>query len=446
MKSKMRIKKFFSKNKICDYMFNLCYQCVISFFFFIFICNNSFSQTSHTKIVESWDKLLLVDDREKNFRLPSFLDDLSKNVFLDEENALSGWVYEKAPDYDYNIAAGVLTFSNQNSLLIWLISLNEEKTSCVFSKELDSWGLAITNLTINFDSNQTFSIRINDNKYVDVPDIQIKILFSKLKYDKPDTEKEKISLDIWERLQKLLEDKLLFDNGFSDYEQLATVISDDKKVKICTWNIENKSGEHFFYGGLVINTSSKPIVYELKDEKKSIKNHRETVLTPDKWYGCIYYDIIENQYKGNTYYTLIGFNGNNAFTQIKLIDILTFSEKDNSTPKFGISMFTNQYKNNRRLIFEYGKNTTMMLRYDANVKMIVMDNLSPSEPYYKNDFRFYGPDFSHNGLKFDKGEWIFMDDIDLRNSKSFSNEDLQEKVRKREINKTRKRESLRFND
>jgi len=56
-----------------------------------------------------------------------------------------------------------------------------------------------------------------------------------------------------------------------------------------------------------------------------------------------------------------------------------------------------------------------MLRYDAKMKMIVMDNLSPSDSFFKNDFRYYGPDFSHNGFKFEKGKWVYHSDIDLRN-------------------------------
>jgi hypothetical protein len=50
--------------------------------------------------------------------------------------------------------------------------------------------------------------------------------------------------------------------------------------------------------------------------------------------------------------------------------------------------------------------------------MIVMDNLVPSDPNYKGVFRFYGPDFSYNGYKFEKGKWVLYNNIDLRNPKS----------------------------
>jgi len=391
---------------------------IVIFLFFVIISIGGFSQASQSKISETWDELLLANDREKNFRLPAFLDLLSENDFKNDDKIPAGWIYENPADTDYHFLAGILPFRIQNSLLIWLVSLKDETESWVFCNELDFLELTEAKITFNFDSNQTFSILINDVKYVDVPDIQIKILFSKLKYDIPDNEKDILSRKIWERLEKLLENKLLFDNDFSHFERLATVISADKKVKICTWNVEYSSGEHFFYGGLAINTSSNPIVYELKDKRKSAENPLQSVMTPDNWYGCIYYDIIENRYEKNTYYTLIGFSGNNAFSQIKLVDILTFSDNEKPNPKFGLNMFTDRYKNNRRLIFEYGKNTTMMLRYDSNFNMIVIDNLSPSAPQFYNDFRYYGPDLSYNGLRFDKGKWIYEDEIDFKDNKN----------------------------
>ena len=385
------------------------------FLLLFFAIGKVFSQTPQSRVSEIWEKLLYSDDYEKNYRLPSFLDVLSENVFMNNENVPFGWIYEKMPETDYHFLSGILPFSHQNSLLIWILSSEEENKNYIFTKELDISFIPDINLSVVFESDQALSIYNNDKKYVEIPDIQVKILFSKLRYDIPDSEKEEISRKIWERLQKLLEDKLLSDNDFSNFERLSTVISADKKVKICTWNIEYSNGEHFFYGGLVINNSSNPKVFELKDERKSINNPLESVLTYENWWGCIYYNIIENKYKETTYYTLIGYNGNNAFSQIKLVDILTFTDNQNPVPKFGMILFTDKYKNNQRLIFEYSKNATMILRYDSNVNMIVMDNLSPTSPFFQNDFRFYGPDFSYNGLKFDNGKWVYFDDIDLRN-------------------------------
>jgi hypothetical protein len=373
------------------------------------------SQVSLEKISEKWEELLLSDDSKKNYLFPHFLEISAKRVYCGCDTPLTDWISKENSGSENLVLAGILPFSNQNSILVWMISSEKEKKTWTYYKELDFFGGSEFVIDIEFGSDNDMSILINKKRYVAIPDIRMRILFSRLTPEISDMEKYEISDEIWGRLNKLLENKLLFDNNFSDYSQLSTVISSNKKVKICTWNIEYDSGEQYFFGGLVVNTKSKMEVYKLVDSRKSIRNQMYEVLKPEKWYGCIYYGIIENKFKGDVFYTLLGFNGNNAFTQIKLIDILTFSDKENSSPKFGATVFDDRYKKNCRMVYEYGKNVTMMLRYDINLKMIVMDNLVSSNSFFQNDFRFYGPDLSHNGLKFENGKWIFYSDIELRN-------------------------------
>jgi hypothetical protein len=57
----------------------------------------------------------------------------------------------------------------------------------------------------------------------------------------------------------------------------------------------------------------------------------------------------------------------------------------------------------------------MMLRYNERTEMIVMDHLSPIDPAYQDDRGNYGPDFSHDALEFQKGKWVLLENIELRN-------------------------------
>src|SRR5690606_35454288 len=70
----------------------------------------------------------------------------------------------------------------------------------------------------------------------------------------------------------------------------------------------------------------------------------------------------------------------------------------------------------KRLIFEYSAKVSMMLRYDTNQGMIVMDNLAPVNSLFAGDPRHYGPDFTHNALKFEKGRWVFHSDVIVTNA------------------------------
>jgi len=49
--------------------------------------------------------------------------------------------------------------------------------------------------------------------------------------------------------------------------------------------------------------------------------------------------------------------------------------------------------------------------------MIVFDHLSPSKPSLVGVYEFYGPDFSYDGYKFEKGMLELYPDIDIRNIK-----------------------------
>ena len=110
---------------------------------------------------------------------------------------------------------------------------------------------------------------------------------------------------------------------------------------------------------------------------------------------------------------MLGWDGNDDFTTKKIIDVVTFS--NNSKPKFG-SEFKLEEKSQKRMIFEYNAQAQMLLQYNEIMKMIVFDHLSPSNPKFEGNFRYYGPDFSYDGFYFDDGVWIYKPDIDFRST------------------------------
>jgi hypothetical protein len=54
------------------------------------------------------------------------------------------------------------------------------------------------------------------------------------------------------------------------------------------------------------------------------------------------------------------------------------------------------------------------LRYDPDLDLIAFDHLVPFHPVYHNNFEFYGPDGSFDGLEFSNGTWTLKEDIDAR--------------------------------
>lgn len=248
-------------------------------------------------------------------------------------------------------------------------------------------------------------------------DLYTKCLFEEMALSKNNIEKETINAEILSRMELLWKEPTLFEDPFKELNRMSTLLSNDKKVKICTWNIEHSNATHTFYGAVITQKESGTIsVFPLLDKTKELKNPDRLTLNHKKWFGAIYFDIIETKYKKQTYYTLIGFKGNSELTKMKLLETLTILPS--GEPRFGSSILAKGPGFMPRLIFEYSAGTNMMMRYNPDHKMIVVDNLSPSEPMFKDVYRFYGPDFSYNGYKFEKGKWVIYPDIDIRNPKT----------------------------
>ena len=208
-----------------------------------------------------------------------------------------------------------------------------------------------------------------------------------------------------------------FINPIDSVKNIGLIKSPNDQLIIYTWNIPFNDGTHKYFGYIhYYNKRSKEYkLYALNDRSEDIKNPEFSVLSNTNWYGLLYYKIIENKYKNHYYYTLLSSDLNNILTKKKIIDVLQLDEND--LPVFGAKVFSNLPRNTR-IIFEYNARANMTLTFDETLKMIVYDHLSPSKPSLNGVFEFYGPDFSYDAYKFEKGRWEFKSDIDARNNRN----------------------------
>ncbi|MBS2097744.1 hypothetical protein [Carboxylicivirga linearis] len=265
--------------------------------------------------------------------------------------------------------------------------------------------------------NQFYNLTISNHAgrvYVTTEDLLTNCWFENLFIQESDAAKDSINSILLGRLNKLWKNPGLFESELTGLNRMKTILSDDKKVKISTYNIEKEGFKHEFYGAVLTKTQGVVKVYNLTDASDDIRSPERASLNEKKWYGAIYLDIIEAKYKDKTYYTLIGYKGHDEFVKTRLLDVLIIQ---NNRLRFGVPVFKEDRLTRNRMIYQYSAGATMMMRYDDKMKMIVMDNLVPTESFYKGVYRFYGPDFSYNGFKFQKGHWEFIEEIDLRNPK-----------------------------
>ena len=174
----------------------------------------------------------------------------------------------------------------------------------------------------------------------------------------------------------------------------------------------NNDGSYRFYGAIQLNNPLKLQLYPLEDYSPLLKNPEDSVTDNTKWYGAQYYKMI--QVNGlNPYYVLLGWKGFTERSTKKVIETLSFK---NGKVQFGSPVFIGNGKTRRRVIFEYTRQASMLLRCIPEQSLIVFDHLSPPEPKLKGHFDTYGPDLTYSGYKLNPaGHWVFVDNLDMRN-------------------------------
>jgi len=240
----------------------------------------------------------------------------------------------------------------------------------------------------------------------------------------------------------------------------------DKYFKIYTWCLPLQSGKYENFG-IILVKSSKTGTYkqfDLRDVSTELETPEKHILRKGVWYGAVYYQIIETKFQGEKVYTLIGWNGWNGLTQQKIIEILTFTSRDE--PVFGKIMFRGRgYFGKKRLIFEYGDQIVMKVRYEnhdyriiskkeyrsrnkprnqitsndamqaeknktkekiKNAPMIVFDELVPMRPELEGQYQYYYPlSAVGNAFYYDNGRWNFRK-LDLSKEYKNNEKDIKE--------------------
>lgn len=271
--------------------------------------------------------------------------------------------------------------------------------------------------------------------------LQTEVFYSKKEEDRLKANKEFIKL-----IEAIAQDKRALDFPFDSLHDISTLAPKDKKFKLITWNIQKEDESHLFFGFLMVNNSRRVkkgfmkhedvINYEyfkLVDKSGSITNPETHIGTPDKWFGMLYYELIEQ----GDYYTLLGWDGNSKLVTRKFIDALYF--KSDGTPVFGKDIFRFPRKNPKRMMFEYSSDVTMSLKFNDKTGSIVYSHLGPREEgeVLQGLPQYYGPDGSFDALYFKKGKWILFEDADVRNGKSKKDKDYNDPTKVNTTDKTK---------
>jgi hypothetical protein len=240
----------------------------------------------------------------------------------------------------------------------------------------------------------------------------INLYSDSLKKVPEDSSRMLLNLKIVDIVKTIIKDITSFNIRLDSLKHVGRIISTDNTFSLITWNVPLNDGTHKFFGFVQLNPGKDSIckIFELKDNSGNFKdNIGDASFGCSNWYGALYYEIIPCKAGSETVYTLLGMHYNDLFTNRKIIESMYFNET--GSPMFGAPIYFYNGHKQSRIVFDYSISASMMLRFDNRLNMIVFDHLAPPSPLYSGNFKYYGPDFSVDGLKFENGKWAYYPNV-----------------------------------
>lgn len=212
---------------------------------------------------------------------------------------------------------------------------------------------------------------------------------------------------------RALRTKNSFNHPFDSIINISKLYAPDSSFKIFTWQLminENTIRQH---GAIQMKTADGSFkAFPLIDRSDITINQTDTISDNNGWMGAVYYKIIQKEYNGETFYTLLGFDENNIKSDKKIMDILQFV---NGKPVFGNKLFvfenSNDYqKQMARYILEYKKEAAARLTFDEDLGAVVFDELSSETNEPKKKWTLV-PDGEYQGFLWKNGKWVLTTNL-----------------------------------
>lgn len=214
-----------------------------------------------------------------------------------------------------------------------------------------------------------------------------------------------------------------FGYPFESLTSISRLYAPDSTFRIFTWQVMKDLTYYRQKGVIQMKTADGSLkIYPLFDASEFAENPTDSVRTNRNWIGAIYYNIIPTEYNRKKYYTLLGYDENDARSSKKWIEVLSFAQ--DGTPQFGGRLFN--YANDPikpaqpafRFCLEYKKDGNAKLNYDKDLNMIIFAHLVSESGETDKKYTLL-PLGTYEGFKWLGGRWVHQPvvaEIDPRSS------------------------------
>ncbi len=204
---------------------------------------------------------------------------------------------------------------------------------------------------------------------------------------------------------------------FDSLITISKLYAPDSSFRIFTWQVMKDFSSYHQKGAIQMHTNDGSLkIIPLFDHSDYTDFPVDSVRNANNWIGAVYYNIVLKTYRGKKFYTLLGYDENNAKTTKKWMEVLTFDEMGN--PVFGGRYFDyppDEIKPPQpayRFCLEFKKQAGAKINYDPEIDRIIFAHLvsENGELKEKQSLIPYG---SYEGFLWQNGKWVHERNIEI---------------------------------
>jgi hypothetical protein len=213
-------------------------------------------------------------------------------------------------------------------------------------------------------------------------------------------------------LKQALKTTNSFAYKFSRLQTVSIQYPPDSTFRIFSWQLFVNDSTYHYYGAIQMNTPELKF-YPLIDRSAKVEDVQQAVLSPENWYGVIYYNIRPLITPQGTKYLLFGLDTYSFFRRRKLIDVLSFQ---GDKLVFGAPVFPKTINNDgpvNRFLLEYSASNSVRLNWDESMNMVVFDHLIPMQGRHKEGMVMVG-DGSYEAFKIQNGALVYQEKLETQ--------------------------------
>lgn len=188
-----------------------------------------------------------------------------------------------------------------------------------------------------------------------------------------------------------------------EIEGLAIIEESRTGLKVISYELYKDTSTYDYGGWIYLRGWDEPVF--LEDHSRDFEDDEDLdfmTLTPDYWYGLLYYQVMPLTISDEkNIYLIFGLDNYHLFTKRKVMDVLVIEGDDISFGAPVIEMdqdLPREYRQNR-FILDYSVQAPAALRYDTDHDKIIFDHLMYMRSDYKEQKVMKVPDGTYSGFE-----------------------------------------------